>query len=245
MKRKQGILYGLGVGPGDPELITLKAARILNSADIIYTAASSKNSHSQAVTIARAHIPDLTTVKMMHFPMTADRDEKEKAWKANALTIIEEVREGKIVAFLTLGDCMTYSTYGYILHTVKALAPELPVISVPGITSYQAAAACLNTPLVEGEEPLLVVSGVNGGDCLRRFAVAPDNVVFMKAYRHVKDIAAALSEAGMLEGSVAVKNCGLPDQEIVRDITTLENDPPTYWTLVLAKKRGGAPPVTK
>jgi precorrin-2/cobalt-factor-2 C20-methyltransferase len=174
---------------------------------------------------------------MMHFPMTSNIDEKEKAWKNNALTIIDEVRQGKLVAFLTLGDSMTYSTYGYILRQVKTLAPELPVISVPGITSYQAAAACLNTPLVEGEEPLLVVSGVNGGNCLRRFAAKPDNVVFMKAYRHVKDIAAALSEADMLDGSVAVKNCGLPDQEIVYDIGSLENDPPTYWTLILAKRR--------
>ena len=78
MKHEGGILYGLGVGPGDPELITLKAARILNSADVVYAAASSKNSYSIAVNIARPHIPDLTQVRMLHFPMTKTGPKKKK-----------------------------------------------------------------------------------------------------------------------------------------------------------------------
>ncbi|HHP7234112.1 MAG TPA: precorrin-2 C(20)-methyltransferase [Desulfobacterales bacterium] len=237
MKKETGILYGLGVGPGDPELITLKAARVLNSADVVYAAASSKNTYSLAVSIARPHIPDLTPVKMMHFPMTKDRSKTERAWQKNARILVEELQQSKIVAFITLGDSMTYSTFGYILQYVQQLDPNVPVISVPGITSYQASAACLNDPLVEGEEALLIVSGVNGGECLRRFAVAPDNLVFMKAYRNMPDITAALGEFNLLEGSVAVKNCGLPDQEIVTDIRELENCPPNYWTLILSRRR--------
>jgi precorrin-2/cobalt-factor-2 C20-methyltransferase len=243
MARDTGILYGLGVGPGDPELITLKAARILNAADVVYAAASTKNSYSLAVSIARPHIPDLTPVKMLHFPMTKDQVKKEKAWEENAHVLIDELNESKIVAFITLGDAMTYSTFGYVLRYVKKIAPRIPVISVPGITSYQACAASLNTPLVEGEEALLIVSGVNGGECLRRFAAVPENLVFMKAYRNVEDIAAALNEAGRLNGSVAVKNCGLPDQEIIGDIRSLKKSPPNYWTLVLARqKKFDAPP---
>jgi precorrin-2/cobalt-factor-2 C20-methyltransferase len=237
MTRQSGILYGLGVGPGDPELITLKAARILNSADVVYAAASTKNSYSLAVSIARPHIPDLTPVKMMHFPMTKDHAEKEKAWETNARVLIDELKHHKIVAFITLGDSMTYSTFGYVLQYVKKLAPKTPVISVPGITSYQACAASLNTPLVEGEEALLIVSGVHGGDCLRKFRAVPENLVFMKAYRNVDDITAALDEIGFLDGSVAIKNCGLPDQEIIRDIRTLKTSPPNYWTLVLAQQK--------
>jgi precorrin-2/cobalt-factor-2 C20-methyltransferase len=132
---------------------------------------------------------------------------------------------------------MTYSTYGYVLQYVKKIAPDVPVISVPGITSYQACAASLNTPLVEGEESLLIVSGVNGGACLRKFAVVPENLVFMKAYRNVKDIAATLDEIGLLNNSVAIKNCGLPDQEIIRDIRILKTCPPNYWTLVMAQQK--------
>jgi len=237
MKPKTGVLYGLGVGPGDPELITLKAARILNSADVVYAAASTKNSYSLAVGIARPHIPDLTPVKMLHFPMTSDQEIKKKAWKENALTLIDELEQEKTVAFLTLGDSMIYSTYGYVLQHVQKLAPQIPVISVPGISAYQAAAACLNEPLVEGEEALLVVSGVKGGDTFRKYAVKPDNLVFMKAYRNIQDITAALDEAGLKDNSVAIKNCGLPDQEIVKDLESLKDCPPNYWTLVLAKQK--------
>ncbi len=237
MSKKVGILYGLGVGPGDPELITLKAARILNSADVVFAASSTKNSYSQAVSIAKPHIPDLTAVRMMRFPMTRDTETLDKAWREHALTIIKECTEGKKVVFLTLGDSMTYSTYGYILQYVKALAPEMPVISVPGITSYQAAAAAINTPLVEGEESLMVISGAKGGNCFRHLACRPDTVAFLKAYRNVEDICRALDEVGMKENSVAVANCGLPDQKIYRNIQDLCDRPPKYWTLVLAKKK--------
>ena len=236
MQRESGILYGLGVGPGDPELITLKAARILNSADVVYAAASTKNSYSIAVGIARPHIPDLTPVKMMKFPMTSDPEKKREAWEQNARTLIDELELGKIVAFITLGDSMTYSTFGYVLRYVQKLAAHIPVISVPGITSYQASAACLNSPLVEGEEALLIVSGVAGGDCLRKYGVLPENIVFMKAYRNLDDITAALDEHDLVDRSVAVIHCGLPQQEIVTDIRELKEGRPNYWTLVMTKR---------
>jgi precorrin-2/cobalt-factor-2 C20-methyltransferase len=236
MAQKTGILYGLGVGPGDPELITLKAARILNSADVVYAAASSKNSYSLAVNIARPHIPDLTPIEQLRFPMTKDRRVMEDAWRKNARILIEALEQEKIVAFLTLGDSMTYSTYGYILRYVQHLAPHIPVISVPGITAFQASAACLNKPLVEGQEALLVVSGVNGGNCIRKFPHKPENIVFMKAYRNIDDIYSALEESGLLEKSVAVQNCGLPDQEIVNDVAALKQAHPNYWTLILTKQ---------
>ena len=239
MSEQQGVLYGLGVGPGDPELITLKAARVLNSADLVFAAASTKNSYSQAVSIARPHIPDLTAVRMLQFPMTRDKQELETAWRNHAQTLIDECEQGKKVAFLTLGDSMTYSTYGYILNFVKIMAPELPIISIPGVTSYQAAAAAINTPLVEGEESLLVISGAKGGNCFRNLGCEPDTVAFLKAYRNVEDICGALDEAGLKENSVAVANCGLPEQEIIWDIQQLCERPPKYWTLVLAKKSKG------
>ncbi len=236
MVQQRGILYGLGVGPGDPELITLKAARVLNSVDVVYAAASSKNSYSLAVSIARAHIPDLTPIHMLKFPMTADETERQAAWTANARIVIGEMEQGRKVAFITLGDSMTYSTYGYLLREVQRLAPHLPVISVPGITSYQAAAASLNTPLVEAEESLLVLSGAEGGDHLRRCAAAPDTVVFLKAYRNVEDIVEALDEAGRLESSVGVTRCSLPEQEVTRNLRQFAARRASYWTLILSRK---------
>ncbi|MBW1778778.1 MAG: hypothetical protein JRJ54_14490 [Deltaproteobacteria bacterium] len=88
MEKKVGILYGIGVGPGDPELITLKAARVLNRVELVYAAASTKNSYSLALSIAKPHIPDLTPVKMLYFPMTRNQSEKEKAWAAHAKTVL-------------------------------------------------------------------------------------------------------------------------------------------------------------
>jgi precorrin-2/cobalt-factor-2 C20-methyltransferase len=237
MKDQHGVLYGLGVGPGDPELITLKAARVLNMVDVVFAAASTKNSYSLALSIARPHIPDLTPVKTLNFPMTSDRSKLQQAWKAHARTIIAELEQGKKAAFITLGDAMTYSTFGYILRNIQELAPQFPVISIPGITSYQAAAACLNTPLVEGEESLLLTSGAKGGDRLRAFAAKPDAVVFLKAYRNVEDIAAAIDEAGVYQVAVGVSNCGQADEKVERDLDQLCRQRPDYWTLILARRK--------
>jgi len=236
MNKKAGILYGIGVGPGDPDLITIKAAKILNQVDIVFAAASTKNNHSLAVNIASEHIPDSTTVKTLRFPMTSDKNETRRAWKEHAHTIIGELEQGRNVAFLTLGDSMTYSTYGYILKHVQTLAPHLEAQTVPGITSYQAAAARLNTPLVEGEESLMVVSGVKGGNRLRELNGKPENVVFLKAYRNVPDIKAAIDESGKYPNCVGVKSCGQSSEEIIKDIEELSQRKPDYWTLIISKQ---------
>ena len=236
-KTKTGTLYGIGVGPGDPELITIKASKILNKVDVVFAAASTKNSYSLAASIARSHIPETTLVKMLSFPMTRNKKETERAWKDNARTIIKELELGRDVAFLTLGDCMTYSTYGYILEHIRKIASRVNVKTIPGITSYQAAASCLNMPLVEGEETLMVVSGAKGGDRLRQLSIKPECVVFLKAYRNVEDITFALNESGLYNYSVGVLNCGHPEEEIVTDIKELSKMQPVYWTLIIAKQK--------
>jgi precorrin-2/cobalt-factor-2 C20-methyltransferase len=236
MNKTAGILYGIGVGPGDPDLITIKAVKILNRVDIVFAAASTKNNHSLAVNIAREHIPDTAKVIKLRFPMTSDKNETRRAWKEHARTIIAELEKGRNVAFLTLGDSMTYSTYGYILKYVQTLAPHLEAQTVPGITSYQAAAARLNTPLVEGEESLMVVSGVQGGNRLRELCGQPENVVFLKAYRNVTDIKAAIDETGKYATCVGVKSCGQSSEEIIKDIGELSQRKPDYWTLIISKQ---------
>ncbi len=237
MTTKTGTLFGIGVGPGDPDLITLKAAKILGRVQVVFAAASSKNSYSLAVNIARAHIPDSTPVRMLRFPMTRDKAETRAAWSEHAQTIIRELEHGNDVAFLTLGDSLTYSTYGYILRLIRESVPYIEVQTVPGITSYQAAAACLNTPLVEGEETLMVVSGAKGGDRLRQLSIKPENVVFLKAYRNVSDISCALNECGSYLTCVGVKNCGQSNEEIIPDMNDLCRRAPDYWTLIIAKNK--------
>ncbi|RJQ59702.1 MAG: precorrin-2 C(20)-methyltransferase [Desulfobacteraceae bacterium] len=237
MQKKSGTFFGIGVGPGDPELITMKAIRILQKVDCVYAASSTKNSHSLAVDIARAYIPEGTPVERLRFPMTTDPNETQAAWMENAARIHETLSGGSDAAFLTLGDPMTYSTYGYVLRYLKRIDPEIVPVTVPGISSYQAAAARLNVPLAEGEEALLVVSGARGGDRLRELAVKPETIVFLKAYRNVADIRRAIEEAGSGYRSMAISNCGHTGETIVEDLKELENRSPDYWTLIIAKRK--------
>lgn len=234
-----GTLYGIGVGPGDPELIPLKAVRLLGEVDLIFTAASSKNNYSLAVEIAQAHIPAHTPIVKLDFPMSKDHDVMAEAWRRHAQRVAAALLEGRSAAFLTLGDPLTYSTYGYVLRHLKMGWPQIKAQTVPGITSYQAAAAAINQPLVEGEESLMVMSGVHGGERLIEMNGPPDNVVFLKAYRNVEGICHALQQVGMDDGSVAVCNCSRPDETVYHDLCKLEERKiPNYWTLIIAKRNG-------
>ena len=235
---KTGTLFGIGVGPGDPELIPVKATRILSQVDIVFTAASTRNAYSLAVEIARPYIPEGIPVEKLDFPMCRSHTVKASAWRQHAVRIASVLDEGRDAAFLTLGDPLTYSTYGYILRHLKAARPDLPIVTIPGITSYQAAAAAVNQPLVEGEESLLILSGVHGGERLHEMILPPDNVVFLKAYRDVNGISEALERTGLAGGSVAVSNCSTEKQQINTDLKELGKQPPNYWTLIIAKRSG-------
>ena len=233
---RTGILYGIGVGPGDPELITVKALRILKKADVLFAAASSKNNESLAAKIVSPYLSDSTQVRMLPFPMTRDSKINQFAWEKNTMEIIATLKQGKDAVFVTLGDCLTYSTFGYILKNIKRISPEIIVRSIPGITSYQAAASRLNMPLVEGDESLVLLSGVCGGDRFRAIAGNADNVVFLKAYRNARDIVDAIDESDTDFCSVGVVRCGQEDEQIIHDIQVFKDKKPDYWSLIISKK---------
>ena len=156
-----GTLYGIGVGPGDPELLTIKAARILGQVAAVFAASSSKNDHSIAQAIVAPHLPPGTAIIRLAFPMTRDTTALEAAWHANAVTMADRLATGRDAAFITLGDPMLYSTFAYVLPCLRTLLPGLTVTIIPGITSLQAAAAATGTPLAASGENLLVASGVD------------------------------------------------------------------------------------
>ncbi|MEW5773961.1 MAG: precorrin-2 C(20)-methyltransferase [Thermodesulfobacteriota bacterium] len=238
MDAPKGILYGVGVGPGDPELLTLKAVRVLRSAPRVYAAASTKNSYSVSLSIVRPHLAPGVEPVVLSFPMTRDQAVLDRAWEENARTVLADLDAGRDVAFLTLGDPSTYSTFGYLLRTLRGLNPAVRAEVVPGVTSYCAAAALAGEPLAEADQTLAVVSGVCGGDTLRRAAEAADSLVVLKAYKRFADIRAALAEAGLLQDAVLVSACGQDGQSLVRDLAGVEQAPP-YFSLVLAKKKRG------
>jgi len=233
-----GILYGVGTGPGDPDLLTLKAVKVLSSVDRVYAARSSKNSHSVSHGIVRPHLRPGVEVEALAFPMTRDKDALNAAWTANAERVLDDLRRGLNVAFLTLGDPLTYRTFGYLWRTLREIDPEAPVEVVPGITSYHAAAAASGVILAEAEETLAVVSGAKGGQSLRQAAQVADSVVVLKAYKQFDDIQDGLAELGMLEHSVLVSNCGQEGERIALDCST-NGEGPQYFSLILARKKSG------
>ncbi len=230
-----GKLFGVGVGPGDPELLTIKAVRVIKEADIIFTAASTKNRYSLAVEIATPYISPSTRIEKLSFPMTKDEKEVETAWIHNAKQIAEQLKKGKNAVFLTLGDPTTYSTFGYILKKMECIMPQADIETIPGITSFHAASARLNKILVEGEESLLITSGAFGGEQIRKNS-GVENVAIVKAYKNIKDINSALKETGFDNKAVAVSKCGRENEQIIKNIHELETKKPDYWTLILASK---------
>ncbi len=232
-----GTLYGIGVGPGDPELITLKALHVLERVPFVFAAASSKNDYSLALNIVRHYITQ-AEVEPLFFPMTTDRQELAAAWQANARRVLEVLQTPADAAFLTIGDPLTYSTYGYLLQTIHSLQPEVKAITIPGITSYNAAAALANIPLVEGEESFYLISGAKGGERLREVLDGSDNIVMLKAYRNFDNIYDTLEELGLLSCTTCVARCGLEGETVIRDVRVLKNHQMPYLSLLIIKKPG-------
>ena len=233
-----GTLYGIGVGPGDPELITLKAVRILQKVACVFAAASTRNSHSLAENIIGPHLRQDTPVVRLDFPMTLERGVLTEAWEQNARKILDVVEAGKDAALITLGDPMTYSTFGYMMRTISLGNPLLPIRIIPGITSYQAASAATGWVLAEGEESFSVVSGAMGAARLKGILEHTDTVVILKVYRHYKEIMEALKDLDLANRSVLVSRCGLDEEKIVWDPVANINGLPPYLSLLLVRKRG-------
>lgn len=232
-KPATGILYGVGIGPGDPELLTLRAVSVLRSVKVIFAAASPKNDDSLALSIASPHLTGDVEIIRLDFPMTRNRTLLEAAWKGNTRAVSEVLRSGRDAAFLTLGDPLIYSTFGYLMRTLAELDPELDVRVVPGITSFQAAAAKTRTVLCENTENLLLVSGINEAGDLAKALDSADSAVILKAYRNIDAIRAALAETGRGDETVFASRLGLEGE---KTLSGLENLPekPHYLSLIIA-----------
>jgi precorrin-2/cobalt-factor-2 C20-methyltransferase len=234
-----GRLYGIGVGPGDPELLTLKAVRVLKRVEYVFAAASTKNDYSLAHEIVRAHLPPSTPLDLLAFPMTFNPDHLEDAWVANCEKVVEILKQGKHVAFLTLGDPLTFSTFIYLMRKIRKRLPEVAITVIPGITSFQAAAACATLPLAEGEEVITVISGAKGAGRLKDVIQVSDSVVLMKTYKQFPEILGQIEDIGLKDHCCFISRCGLEGEVIERDFQKLSQlKQPHYLSLMIVKKRG-------
>lgn len=228
-----GTLYAVGVGPGAPDLITLRAASVLGKVSVILAAASPRNDASAALETARAHLSPACCILRLDFPMTREQAELRTAWRKAAETTLAVLAAGEDAAFLTIGDPLIYSTFGYLLRTVRALAPETAVEIIPGITSFQAAAARTETILCEGEQSLRILPGIRRGEDLAAELAEADMAVILKAYRNFPAIARALAETGRAAEALLASHVERPEEALRRGVDEGDARPP-YMSLVLS-----------
>ncbi len=231
MKETKGTLYGIGVGPGDPDLISLKALKILNKVSVIFAPFSTKNSYSIAKRIIKYHTKKDIQINKLEFPMTKDSKRLQDFWLQNSYSILNFLNQGKDVAFVTLGDPLTYSTFGYILLTLKKIDPKAKVEIIPGISSYQASAAFIKTPLVKGEESFCVISGTANIEKVKSLIKNSDSCVILKPYKNYKKIVALLKELNLLNKAFLVLECGLDNEKVIQKLEEVDSIP--YLSLII------------
>lgn len=227
----KGKLYGVGVGPGDPELLTLKALRLIREADTIAVPGENPR-ESVAYKIVKGAYPQLENKRILAVPMPMTKDQKklEDSHAQGAAVIRQELEKGRNVVFLTLGDPTVYSTYLYIHKRMKDLGYETEIIS--GITSFCAAAARLDTGLVEKAQPLHVIpASYQIEDALK----LPGTKVLMKAGKNMKQVKEQM--LSMDVQGMMIENCGMPEEKIYG---TVEEIPETasYYSLIIVKEKG-------
>jgi len=229
----RGKLYGIGTGPGDPELLTMKAVRILRGADVVVVPEGGVERGSIALEIAGQYLNDGAEVVTLAFPMIYDHSERKKNRMENAKRVLSLVESGKTAVFLTLGDPMLYSTYIYMLEHLADSGVEIETI--PGVTSFCASAAAGNTPLAAQNEELRIVPLGKETDVARHLREG-ENIVFMKVSSDNVRLADELVRCGGVTECVIISKCGREQEKISRDINSLYEEVP-YMTTVLVKMK--------
>jgi precorrin-2/cobalt-factor-2 C20-methyltransferase len=233
-----GTFYGIGVGPGAPDLLTLRAVTILKEVAVVCVPRSSADNDSVALKVARPYIPEGAEIIEIATPMTRDKKVLEAEWQRGAATIAAHLAAGQDVAFITIGDAMLFSTYTYLLKKVRAILPDAPIESVPGITSFAAAAAHLDTSLAEGGEKLAIIPAVDEPADLRPILATFESAVLMKVAGKYEEIVDILAEAGLKDKAVYISKLGYSDQYITTDLDSLRGKKRDYLSLILVKKGG-------
>ncbi len=223
-----GILYGIGVGPGDPELMTLKAVRLIGEMDII-AAPGEDVKKTTAYSIAIQAVPEMADKELLpiRMPMVMDREFIAGYHRKGAEAIAEKLEEEKNVGFITLGDPTVYSTFSYIEKTVKDMGYQTAYIS--GIPSFCAAAATMGIPLAEWRESLHIIPAIHS---LQKKLDNEGNYVLMKSGKKINEVKEILKESG--RDVVMVENCGMPDEKRYYGVEEIPDDS-GYFALIIAK----------
>lgn len=231
MEVKRGVCYGVGVGPGDPELITLKAVHTLERCPVI-AAPQTRSGEMLALDIAREAV-DLTgkTILPLTFTMSQDPAVLQASHEAAADAIQAHLDRGEDVAMPNLGDVSIYATWGYLMELLNRRGYE--TVMIPGVPSFCAAAARLNATLVRWGSPLHVIPVGKGP--VAPLMEQPGGKVLMKAGRGLPEIVEALKTTGQLSRAALVEDCGLPTERVWADLEQIPGDV-GYFATVLVKE---------
>ncbi|MCX7746401.1 MAG: precorrin-2 C(20)-methyltransferase [Clostridia bacterium] len=231
-----GKLYGVGIGPGDPELITLKAKRILDEADYIALPKTASDRESLALSIVKNVLEKEKEHIELLFPMSYDKKVLEESWNRAVGEIKDKLDQNKSVAFITLGDPTVYSTYAYIHKNISKDGYETEII--PGITSFCASSARAGVILGENTETIAVVPAIMDLKNIDSILQNADNVILMKVSKVLPDVVKYLKERGMEKNAVLVSKCGHPDEWIEFDLDKMNSTDLSYFTTMIIKKNG-------
>ena len=227
-----GRLIGVGVGPGDPELLTVKGVRVLREADVVFVPVGDTGETGRAEAVVLAYVAP-ASVRRLTFALAADAAAREASWDRAGAAVAEVVMAGGVAAFATLGDPSVYSTFAYLAATVRELVGEVPVEVVPGVTAMQDLAARSGTVLVEGGERLALLPLATGTAHLAEALAGFDTVVCYKSGRHLPEIVEALRDAGRLDRALYGARLGL-EGETIRPAADLSGEPGPYLSTVIA-----------
>lgn len=207
-------LFCVGCGPGDPELLTIRALNLITEADVIFVPTSKFDKPSIALSIVAKYIKETTKIINLVFPMVKDKDALKDYWKKNTFEISQMVRTGKKTLYLTVGDPSLYSTWIYIHRELKKNHKDIEIEIIPGITSIFAFAAESKLSLVEGNEHLSIVPACYDLNKVKNTVKASDTIVFLKDGRYFDNVIEMLSDNGFGEETQIA---------IAQDVSTKEN----------------------
>lgn len=231
-----GTLYGLGVGPGDPELITVKAFRKLLESPVIAYPKKLKGSKSYAHRIVEVYInPNEKEMLGLVFPMTKDEETLRIEWARAVDAIYRYLVQGKDVAFVTEGDPMLFSTFIHIMNLMKSKYPEVSIETVAGISSFNGTANRLGIPLADGDEYVAMIPATEDMEEMRRVIETHDSIVFIKVAKVMDDMLNLLEEMNLLDKTHVVTKV-TSEEEVIWNVNELRGAELNYLSCMVVRK---------